>query len=174
MRGFAPPDWPASCPSLPHRSLVPCRIAGVDGIVMSASHSTAAATVLIVEDNADVADSLARFLRIGCGYEVETEIDGVRGVRAARENPPDVLIIDIGLPKKNGILVAEELMESLPERPLVIAVTGYGDATTRALAEEAGFDHFLVKPADPFAIESMIEDFLKRRSGDDHSDDVSR
>jgi DNA-binding response OmpR family regulator len=143
-------------------------------MVMNASHSTATASVLIIEDNADVADSLARFLRIGCGYSVATAADGIRGVRAGRENPPDVLIIDIGLPKKNGILVAEELIESLPERPLVIAVTGYGDAATRALAEEAGFDHFLVKPADPFAIESLIVDFLKRRSGDDQSDDVSR
>jgi DNA-binding response OmpR family regulator len=143
-------------------------------MMMNASPSTTTGAVLIVEDNADVADSLARFLRIGCGYSVATASDGVRGVRAARENPPDVLIIDIGLPKKNGILVAEELIESLPERPLVIAVTGYGDATTRALAEEAGFDHFLVKPADPFAIESLIEDFLKRRPDDDHADDISR
>jgi len=140
---------------------------------MNGSPSTATASVLIIEDNQDVADSLARFLRIGCGYEVATEIDGVRGVRAALENPPDVLIIDIGLPKKNGILVAEELIESLPDRPLVIAVTGYGDPTTRALAGEAGFDHFLTKPADPFAIETLIEDHLKRRSEGDEPDYTS-
>ncbi len=140
---------------------------------MNGSPSTAAASVLIIEDNQDVADSLARFLRIGCGYEVATATDGIRGIRAARENPPDVLIIDIGLPKKNGILVAEELIDSLPDRPLVIAVTGYGDASTRGLAEEAGFDHFLTKPADPFAIESMIEDHMKRRSDDDHPDFIS-
>jgi two-component system, sensor histidine kinase len=141
---------------------------------MSSSIPTTTASVLIIEDNQDVADSLSRFLRIGCGYDVATAFDGVRGVRAARENPPDVLIIDLGLPKKNGILVGEELIESLPDRPLVIAVTGYGDTTTRALAEEAGFDHFLIKPADPFAIESLIEDHLKRRSGDDLPDDESR
>jgi len=133
---------------------------------MITSHTTSTALVLIVEDNADVADSLARFLRIGCGYEVSTAPDGLKGVRAALANPPDVLILDIGLPKKNGILVGEELIESLPDRPLVIALTGYGDATTRALAEEAGFDHFLVKPADPFLIESLIEDHLKRRAGE--------
>jgi len=141
---------------------------------MTASHSTATASVLIVEDNADVADSLARFLRIGCGYEVSTAPDGVKGVRAALENPPDIIILDIGLPKKNGILVGEELIESLPDRPLVIALTGYGDATTRALAEEAGFDHFLIKPADPFHIESLIEDHLKRRSGEYEPDPTSR
>jgi DNA-binding response OmpR family regulator len=137
---------------------------------MNSSPSTVATSVLIIEDNQDVADSLARFLRIGCGYEVSTEIDGIRGVRAARDNPPDVAIIDIGLPKKNGILVAEELIESLPDRPLVIAVTGYGDSTTRALAEEAGFDHFLTKPADPFAIETLIEDHMRRRSDGHESD----
>ena len=137
---------------------------------MSVSHASSTATVLIIEDNADVADSLARFLRIGCGYEVSTAGDGVRGVRAALENPPDVAIVDIGLPKKNGILVGEELAESLPDRPLLIAITGYGDATTRALAEEAGFDHFLTKPADPFAIEEFIEAHLKHRSGGDESD----
>lgn len=136
---------------------------------MSVSHPNSTISILIIEDNADVADSLARFLRIGCGYEVATAGDGVRGVRAALEDPPDVVICDIGLPKKNGILVGEELIESLPERPLLIAITGYGDSTTRALAEEAGFDHFLTKPADPFAIENLIEAHLKHRSGDDES-----
>jgi DNA-binding response OmpR family regulator len=138
---------------------------------MTVSHPSSTASVLIIEDNSDVADSLARFLRIGCGYEVDTEGDGVRGVRAALGHPPDVVICDIGLPKKNGILVGEELIELLPDRPLLIAMTGYGDPTTRALAEEAGFDHFLVKPADPFAIEELIEAHLKRRSaGGDESD----
>ena len=138
---------------------------------MRVSDPTTTASVLIIEDNADVADSLARFLRIGCGYQVSTAPDGLKGVRAALEDPPDVLIVDIGLPKKNGILVGEELIESLPDRPLVIAVTGYGDATTRALAEEAGFDHFLVKPADPFAIERLIEDHIRQRTGDDGDPD---
>lgn len=137
---------------------------------MSVSHVSSTASVLIIEDNADVADSLSRFLRIGCGYQVDTAPDGVRGVRAAQENPPDVVVCDIGLPKKNGILVGEELIETLPDRPLLIAITGYGDTTTRALAEEVGFDHFLVKPADPFAIEAMIEAHLKQRSGGDDSD----
>jgi len=137
---------------------------------MTVSHATSTISVLIIEDNADVADSLARFLRIGCGYQVSTAPDGLKGVRAALENPPDVVVCDIGLPKKNGILVAEELVESLHDRPLLIAITGYGDATTRALAEEVGFDHFLVKPADPFAIEALIEAHQKRRASEDDSD----
>jgi two-component system, sensor histidine kinase len=134
---------------------------------MNVSHANSTVSVLIIEDNADVADSLARFLRIGCGYEVSTAPDGLKGIRAAHEHPPDVVICDIGLPKKNGILVGEELLETMLDRPLLIAVTGYGDTTTQALAKEAGFDHFLVKPADPFLIESLIEDHLKQRTGDE-------
>jgi DNA-binding response OmpR family regulator len=134
---------------------------------MPVSSSTSTAVVLIIEDNPDTADSLSRFLRIGCGYEVLTAYDGPHGIRAALDHPPDVIICDIGLPKKNGILVGEELIESLPDRPLLIAITGYGDATTRGLAKDAGFDQFLVKPADPFAIESLIEAHLKRRAGEE-------
>jgi DNA-binding response OmpR family regulator len=134
---------------------------------MSVTHSTRTVSVLIIEDNADTADTLARFLRLGCGYQVATASDGLRGVRAAMADPPDVIVCDLGLPKKNGILVAEELLETLPDRPLLIAVTGYGDPTTRGLAADAGFNHFLLKPADPFAIESLIEAHLKERAGDD-------
>jgi DNA-binding response OmpR family regulator len=125
---------------------------------MQATETIVRATkVLIVEDNFDVADTLARFLHIGCGYEVATAADGPKGVRSAIANAPDVVIVDIGLPKLNGLLVAEEITQELPHRPLMIAVTAYGDAATRSLAKDVGIDHFLTKPADPFAIEELIE-----------------
>jgi CheY-like chemotaxis protein len=113
-------------------------------------------SVLIIEDDIDTADSLARFLRFGCGYFVATARDGLNGVRIAVENQPDVVVCDIGLPKKNGLLVAEELAEFLP-RPLLIAVTGFGDQVSQGLAEAVGFDHFLLKPADPFRIKALID-----------------
>jgi DNA-binding response OmpR family regulator len=71
-------------------------------------------------------------------------------------DPPDAVVCDIGLPKKNGLLVAEEIAESLPRRPLLIAVTGYVWQVTKDLVDAAGFDHYLVKPADPFRIEALI------------------
>jgi two-component system, sensor histidine kinase len=132
---------------------------------MNITHPDRTVSILIIEDDADTADSLARFLRLGCGYKVATAPDGVRGLRAAAEAPPDVVICDIGLPKQNGVLVGEELAESLPHRPLLIAVTGYGDDVTCGLAADAGFDHVLVKPADPFAINDLIEAHLVRRTG---------
>ena len=87
--------------------------------------------------------------------------DGASGVARALADPPEVVVWDIGLPKKNGILVGEELIESLPHRPLLIAVAGYGDAATRGLAAEAGFDQFLTKPADSFAIDAFIQAHLE-------------
>lgn len=63
----------------------------------------------------------------------------------------------MGYRRKNGLLVAEEIADSLPRRPLLIAVTGYGHQVSRGLAEAAGFDHYLTKPADPFQIEALIE-----------------
>jgi DNA-binding response OmpR family regulator len=122
-------------------------------------------SVLIIEDDLDTADSLARFLRLGCGYAVATAADGRDGVRMAVAHQPDVVVCDIGLPKKNGLLVAEELAASLPRRPLLIAVTGYGGQVSQGLAEAAGFDHYLLKPADPFRIVAFIEAHLQRSGG---------
>jgi CheY-like chemotaxis protein len=121
-------------------------------------------SVLVIEDNPDTAESLARFLRLGCGYDVSIASDGLKGVHAALELHPDVVVCDLGLPKRNGLLVAEELVERLPQRPLMIAVTGYSNQVTREHAIDAGFDHFLVKPADPFEIEALIEDYVRPTS----------
>jgi DNA-binding response OmpR family regulator len=122
-------------------------------------------SVLIIEDHADVAESLARFLNLGCGYRVTTAQDGLAGIRTAVEIHPDVVICDIGLPRRNGLLVAEELSGSLPYRPLLIGITGYGDQVTQGLAMDAGFDHFLTKPADPFTIQTLIEAHAERVGG---------
>ena len=129
---------------------------GVHGVTTTAPNASRAVSVLIIEDDVDTADSLARFLQFGCGYFVATARDGLSGVRIAVDNRPDVVVCDIGLPKKNGLLVAEELAELLP-RPLLIAVTGFGDQVSQGLAEAVGFDHFLLKPADPFRIKALIE-----------------
>jgi DNA-binding response OmpR family regulator len=134
---------------------------------MTVDQQTRALSVLIVEDNADTAESLARFLRLGCGYDVSTAWDGVKGIRAALDHNPDVIVCDIGLPKRDGLQVAEELSEQMPRRPLMIAVTGYGNRVTRDQAMAAGFDHFLVKPANPFEIEALIEAYAHRDSESD-------
>ena len=113
-------------------------------------------SVLVIEDVADTADTLADFLRMACGYRVSVAYDGETGVKAARTDPPDAVVCDIGLPRRNGLLVAEELADTLPSKPLLIAVTGYADQVSADLARDAGFDHLVPKPADPAALRDLI------------------
>lgn len=112
--------------------------------------------VLVVEDQPDVADSLAMFLEVACQCRVKVAHDGEAGVAAARADEPDAVVCDIGLPKKDGFEVAREVAASLPRKPLLIAVTGYGDDESRAKGRAAGFDHYLLKPADPMAIQAIL------------------
>jgi DNA-binding response OmpR family regulator len=112
--------------------------------------------VLVVEDQPDVADSLALFLEVACHCHVSVAHDGEAGVAAARAEAPDAVVCDIGLPKKDGFQVAREVSTTLPRKPLLIAVTGYGDDESRAKGRAAGFDHYLLKPADPFEIEAIL------------------
>lgn len=123
------------------------------------------ASVLVIEDLADTADSLARFLRVGCGYQVSIAPDGERGVRTALATRPDVVVCDIGLPKLDGLEVARRLSQTEGYRPLLIAVTAYGGIYPEEQAREAGFDHYLVKPADPFQIEALVEGRLRPPPG---------
>jgi DNA-binding response OmpR family regulator len=129
--------------------------------------STAAppVSVLVIEDVMDTADSLARFLHVGAGVEVRVAYNGESGVKMAFADPPNVVISDIGLPRLNGLRVAAELGELRP-RPLLIAVTAYGGVYTEELARAAGFDHYLVKPADPFEIERLVLEHARTLGGE--------
>ena len=116
-------------------------------------------SVLVIDDNMDTADSLARFLHVGSGLEVRVAYNGETGVKMAFADRPDVVICDIGLPRLNGLRVAEELSRLEP-CPLLIAVTAFAGAYPEDMALLAGFHHYFQKPADPFAIEAAIRDHL--------------
>jgi DNA-binding response OmpR family regulator len=119
-----------------------------------------APSVLVIEDNMDVADSMARFLRVAAGYEVRVAYNGEAGLKAAYADPPDVVVCDLAMPRMNGLRVADELSARVP-RPLMIALTAFGVAFPEDLAMLAGFDHYLQKPADPFAIEALIRNHVQ-------------
>src|SRR5437763_13091673 len=82
------------------------------------------ASVLVIDDNMDTADSLARFLRVGAGHEVRVAYDGPAGVRLAAERRPDVVVCDIAMPKLSGLRVADALSRMDP-RPLLVAITAF-------------------------------------------------
>lgn len=114
-------------------------------------------SVLLIEDNMDVADSLARFLRVGAGFDVRVAYDGPTGLKAAIAHPPDAIVCDIALPKFSGLDLATELVAHLPAKPVLIAVTAFSGEYPEARARAAGFDYYLTKPADPFVIERLIQ-----------------
>jgi CheY-like chemotaxis protein len=112
--------------------------------------------VLIVDDNVDAAEMLALWLRTE-GHEVCTAHDGARALQEAQAFGPEVVFLDIGLPRMDGYEVARQLRQLAgPKRPLLVALTGYGQDEDRRRAEEAGFNAHLVKPADPAALQELL------------------
>jgi CheY-like chemotaxis protein len=115
--------------------------------------------VLIVEDNADTADSTAFLLRI-YGHEVDVAPDGPTALRIAADTPPDVALLDSGLPGMDGCEVARRLQEQAAGRKLfLIAVTGYGHEDDRRRSREAGIHLHLLKPVDPGELIKLLAGF---------------
>ena len=111
-------------------------------------------SVLVVDDNADTAESLAMLLRL-YGHEVTTAHSGPTGLQAALAQPWDVVLADLGLPGIDGYEVARRIREHTA-KPLLIAITGYGQAEDRQRSKEAGFDYHLVKPIDPQRLQDLL------------------
>jgi PAS domain S-box-containing protein len=105
-----------------------------------------AVRVMIVDDNVDAAESLAAFLE-ALGHEVDVQSHPLAAIVAARANPPQVFILDIGLPELDGYELARRLRkEPGTAKALFVALTGYGQTHDRILSKSAGFDHHFVKP----------------------------
>jgi len=112
--------------------------------------------VVVVDDNQDAAQMLATLLEVQ-GHAVSVEYDGRGALLRARIERPHVMLLDIGLPDTDGYALARQL-RAIPELRGVtlIALTGYGQDEDRRLAEEAGFDHHLVKPADLAQVSTIL------------------
>jgi PAS domain S-box-containing protein len=112
--------------------------------------------VLAVDDNRDSADMLARVLKM-MGHETRTAYDGLEAVQAAAAFRPDVVLLDIGLPKMNGYEAARQIRtQPSGKAAVLIALTGWGQEQDRSRALEAGFDQHLTKPVDPIALERIL------------------
>jgi PAS domain S-box-containing protein len=103
--------------------------------------------VLVVDDNVDAANVLAHLLRLA-GHEVSLAYDGPAALAAATAVPPDLVLLDIGLPGMDGYAVAERLRASGHARAALVALSGYGREDDIRRSRAAGFDHHLVKPID--------------------------
>jgi len=112
--------------------------------------------VLIVEDDEDVRDVLGELVA-SLGHEPLPVASGDEALKRASEAPIAAALVDLGLPEVDGYEVARRLRASAwGSNMRLVALTGYSDAETRRHARAAGFDQFLVKPADPAAIERAL------------------
>ena len=113
--------------------------------------------VLVVDDYPDNAWSMALLLRQDC-HEVETALNGATALQAARDNQPDVVLLDISMPGMSGLQVAREMRRMFQDKVTLIAITANGFDEDRAGCFDAGFDHYFVKPADPEKLKRLIRD----------------
>jgi CheY-like chemotaxis protein len=119
------------------------------------SSAPAGRSILIIEDNADARDALRVLLELE-GHTVEAAGEGQQALDLARANDPDIALVDIGLPGIDGYEIARRVRARDARRPILIALTGYGQPEDRQRATEAGFDDVLVKPVDPTALASLL------------------
>jgi CheY-like chemotaxis protein len=105
--------------------------------------------ILVVDDDVDGAETLAILLRVS-GHDVRVAHDGLSTLKIAADFLPEVVFLDVGMPGMDGFETARQLRQSAQlDTAVLVALTGYGRAEDRARAAQAGFDHFLVKPAPP-------------------------
>ena len=110
--------------------------------------SVASFRILLIEDNADARDMARLGLEL-LGQTVFEAVDGETGIQMALADPPDAVIVDIGLPGLDGYEVGRRLREALGGRTRLVALTGYGQREDRRRVRDAGYDVHLLKPAGP-------------------------
>jgi CheY-like chemotaxis protein len=112
--------------------------------------------VLIVDDNVDAATTLAMMFGVW-KHDVQVVHDGQSALEAAERYQPDIVLLDIGLPGKNGYEVAQELRRRPAfDQTLLAAITGYGQEEDRRQSEAAGFDRHLVKPVEARFLRELL------------------
>ncbi len=112
--------------------------------------------VLVVDDNHACADSLSMLVR-QWGYDVQTAYTGSAALEMMGARQPDVALVDLAMPKMDGCSMARQLRRQTRfNHTLLIAITGYADQAHRLLCDEAGFDHCLIKPIEPAALENLL------------------
>lgn len=119
--------------------------------------------VLVVDDNPDSATSMATMLEL-LGHETRTAHDGLQALAEAATFRPDIILLDIGMPKMNGYDVARRIRQQDWGKDVVlVAVTGWGQEEDRRRSREAGFDYHLVKPADLADIQDVLQGRAPKR-----------
>jgi CheY-like chemotaxis protein len=125
--------------------------------------------VLVVDDNADALESLSRLVTL-MGNEVRRAYDGLEAIEVARTFQPDVVLMDLGMPRLNGYEAARRMrQEPWAQKLALVATTGWGQDEDRRRTAEAGFDCHLVKPIEIASLREVLRSFPSSRSGNPKS-----
>jgi DNA-binding response OmpR family regulator len=112
--------------------------------------------LLVVEDHEDTAEMYRMLLELA-GHEVRVARTGEQGLALLRDAPPDVVLIDVGLPDIDGYALARRVRaEPGGDRPHLVALTGHASTDDRDRARQAGFDHYFSKPVDLEALTALL------------------
>jgi PAS domain S-box-containing protein len=118
--------------------------------------------ILVADDNRDAVESLATMLRMS-GSEVHTASDGVEAFDQAERLRPEVVLMDVGMPRLNGREATRRIREQeWGKRMVIIALTGWGQESDRRLSREAGCDEHLVKPVDLGELQRLMRELCSR------------
>jgi CheY-like chemotaxis protein len=121
-----------------------------------ADRPTVSRRVLVADDNADAAESLSRLLTL-LGHEVVTTFDGLAALEALPGFRPELVLLDIGMPRLDGYETARRMRELEPGRlAFIVALTGWGQEDDRRRSREAGFDEHLTKPVEVEALQQLL------------------
>jgi signal transduction histidine kinase len=119
------------------------------------SGGAAGQSVLVVDDNRDAAMSLAKLLHRD-GYDTQVAHDGHEALRMAQARPPEIVLLDLGMPELDGFDVCRELRAQGHSEAFIVAITGYAQEEYRRRSREAGFDAHLVKPVHPDLLAKLL------------------
>ena len=125
-------------------------------------------TILVIDDDVNICEMLRVYLE-NEGYEIKTANDGAEGLNAFKIYEPDLVLLDIMLPKKDGWQVCREIRE-ISSKP-VIMITAKGDVFDKVLGLELGADDFVVKPFDMKELSARVKAVLRRYSARDTKDE---
>jgi PAS domain S-box-containing protein len=124
----------------------------VPNVLVDQVESIRGLRVLIVDDNRDAATSLASLLRLS-GGETQVAHDGLEAVERAKEFMPHAILLDIGLPKRNGFDVCRSIRQTeWGKNAIILALTGWGQEEDRRKSKQAGFDGHMIKPVEKTAL----------------------
>lgn len=112
--------------------------------------------ILLVDDDVDAADMFGMLLT-SWGHEVVTRYDPHQAIDTAAAIKPDLVLVDIGMPRLNGYDTCKEIRQSCADRrPVMVAISGFVKREDRVRSREAGFDAHLAKPVDPTSLQNLL------------------